>query len=244
MYWRIPFVTACCETLPGTKLIDWKVTLHCWSQSKWNGCFLFFWDAHKHTDPRPRLRYRGGLSRDLSTSNLDLAQSDAGRGWCLDTDNLRVFCERVWRLCVCVWERPGLVLQRSKRDPCAATQNTPRPAHTHLKKPAESQEKHKLSLWIFRNAVVRDFAITTYQCKRRNWMRARESTKEHTHTRARPRVEIRGRRCWHSNSQKGFVPALLPTDKRKHTVLMGTNVINMPSACSAVYCTEDAAPRR
>lgn len=71
-----------------------------------------------------------------------------------------------------------------------------------------------------------------------------EGVNQRTHTHARPRVEIRGRRCWHSNSQKGFVPALLPTDKRKHTVLMGTNVINMPSACSAVYCTEDAAPRR
>lgn len=34
-------------------------------------------------------------------------------------------------------------------------------------------------------------------------------------------VEIRGRRCWHSNPQKGFVPTLLPTDRRKHTASTG-----------------------
>lgn len=47
-----------------------------------------------------------GLSRDLSTSNLDLAHGDAGRGWCLDTDNLCVFASEC--VCVCVCVRPGL----------------------------------------------------------------------------------------------------------------------------------------
>jgi len=53
----------------------------------------------------------------------------------------------------------------------------------------------------------------------------------HTHS---SEWTLGGRRCWHSNSQKGFVP----TDRRKHSALNGTNVINMLSACSAVYCTE------
>lgn len=38
--------------------------------------------------------------------------------------------------------------------------------------------------------------------------------------------------------EKDFFPPLLPTDKRKCTVLMGENLINMPPVCG-VYCTKN-----
>lgn len=68
---------------------------------------------------------------------------------------------------------------------------------------------------------------------KRNGIKETESANEQTQL----RVEIRGRRCWHSNSQKGFVHNVTPSWQEETHCVNGVNVINMLSVCSAVYCT-------
>lgn len=61
------------------------------------------------------------------------------------------------------------------------------------------------------------------------------TTHTHAHTHA---WKLRGEEMLHSMPQKEFFPPLLPTDKRKCTVLMGENLINMLPVCS-LYCTNN-----
>lgn len=61
-----------------------------------------------------------------------------------------------------------------------------------------------------------------------------------THAHARTHAwKLRGEEMFIFKALKRFFfPPLLPTEKRKCTVLMGENLINMPPVCSA-YCTEN-----
>lgn len=60
----------------------------------------------------------------------------------------------------------------------------------------------------------------------------------HAHARTHARKLTGGGDVYIQSLERVFFPPLLPTDKRKCTVLMGENLINMPPVCS-VYCTKN-----
>lgn len=117
-----------------------------------------------HMYPRPRLHYRG-LAETCQLLISTWHTATLGEVDAL-TPTICVFLRASVCVCVFVCDRgcTGLVLQQSKHDPCTATQNTPRPAHTPEKARREPR-KAGISLWIFNNAGVQEFAITSHRCK-------------------------------------------------------------------------------